>query len=45
MKLKIKHWKHEEQKVAIQNKTVKTLSDGRVIPTWSAMLRQAAKLK
>ena len=31
--------------VAIKNKTVRTLKNGVVIKTWSAMTRQAAKIK
>jgi len=30
--------------VAIKNKTVRTLSNGKVIPTWAAMTGEAAKI-
>lgn len=32
------------KQLSIKNKTVQTLSNGKVIQTWSAMLRQAAKV-
>lgn len=33
------------KKVSIKNKSVVTLKNGAVIPSWSAMVRQAKKIK
>lgn len=32
------------RKVEVKNKTTRTLSNGVVIPTWEAMLQEAAKI-
>lgn len=43
-KLHIQHdWRTKP--VTIKNNTKRTLKNGKVIATWSAMLRQAAKIK
>jgi hypothetical protein len=43
--MKITNLTWQTKPVTIKNNTTRTLSNGKVIPTWSAMLRQAAKIK
>jgi hypothetical protein len=45
MKTKIQVYNNDWQtkKLVIKNKTVKTLSNGVVVPTWSAVTRKAVK--
>ena len=44
MKIKVTNSDWREKIVVIKNKTVRTLSNGVVIPTWSAMVREASKI-
>ena len=44
MKIKVTNSDWREKIVVIKNKTVRTLSNGVVIPTWSAMQREASKI-
>jgi len=43
MKITIKQGDWTTKKLTIKNKTVRTLSDGKVIATWLNMQRQAVK--
>jgi len=44
MKIKVTNSDWREKIVVIKKKTVRTLSNGVVIPTWSAMQREASKI-
>jgi len=44
MKIKVTNSDWRERIVVIKNKTVRTLSNGVVIPTWSAMQREISKI-
>jgi len=44
MKIKVTNSDWREKIVVIKNKTVRTLSNGVVIPTWSAMVREVSKI-
>lgn len=44
MKIKFTSSDWRVKPVAIKNKTVRTLKNGKVIPTWAAMTGEAAKI-